>query len=141
MVRVWLRGVGFLVAMGVAGCGESASSSGSGSVQIVASDDGTVEVIAAGKVLFALAPTGPVARNFSERAVGVGTISFERSGEVTDPLSVERVSYVGPARNVSIVFSVLLGALLLKERHGRMRLLGSILIVAGILVTALLGNA
>jgi len=56
-------------------------------------------------------------------------------------LSRERVSYVGPARNVSIVFSVLLGSLLLKERHGRMRLLGSILIVAGILMTALLGNA
>ena len=100
MIRVWPIVVGFLVAMGVAGCGESASSSAGGSVQIVASDDGTVEVIAAGKVLFALAPTGPVARNFSERAVGVGTISFERSGEVRDPLSVERVSNEGSKARV-----------------------------------------
>jgi len=51
-------------------------------------------------------------------------------------LSRERVAYVGPARNVGIVFSVLLGALLLRERHGRMRLLGSALIVAGLALAA-----
>jgi drug/metabolite transporter (DMT)-like permease len=55
-------------------------------------------------------------------------------------LSLERVSYVGPARNMSIVFGVLLGAFFLRERHGRMRLLGSILILSGILITALLGG-
>lgn len=49
-------------------------------------------------------------------------------------LSRERVAYVGPARNVGIVFSVLLGAILLKERHGRMRVLGSALIVMGLVV-------
>ena len=49
-------------------------------------DDGTVEVIAAGKVLFALAATGPVARNFSERC-GRGRDDLVRaSDEVRDPL-------------------------------------------------------
>lgn len=47
-------------------------------------------------------------------------------------LSRERVAYVGPARNVGIVFSVLLGALFLGEKHGAMRVLGSALIVAGL---------
>ncbi|MBL7222652.1 MAG: EamA family transporter [Candidatus Brocadiae bacterium] len=47
-------------------------------------------------------------------------------------LGQERVAYVGPARNAGIVFSVVLGALFLKERHGRMRVVGSALIVAGL---------
>jgi len=51
----------------------------------------------------------------------------------------ERVAYVGPARNVGIVFSVLLGALFLRERHGRMRLLGSVLIVAGLALAGAAG--
>ena len=65
MVRSWLTGVGVLLGLGFAGCGESDSSS-DGNVQIVATDDGTVEVVAAGRVLFALAPIGPVARNFRQ---------------------------------------------------------------------------
>lgn len=69
-----------------------------------------------------------------------GSVSLVSYLLVLFALSLERVSYVGPARNVSIVFSVLLGALFLKERHSRMRLLGSILIVSGILITALLGG-
>ena len=63
MTRIWLTGSVLALALGIAGCSESASESAPGSsVQIVASDDGTVEVIAGGRVLFALAPTGPVAR-------------------------------------------------------------------------------
>jgi drug/metabolite transporter (DMT)-like permease len=47
-------------------------------------------------------------------------------------LSRERVAYVGPARNVGIVFSVILGALFLREKHGKMRIIGSALIVGGL---------
>ena len=54
-------------------------------------------------------------------------------------LSREVVSYVGPARNVSIVFSVLLGALVLGEKHGLMRVPGSALIVGGLALTAVGG--
>ncbi len=58
---------------------------------------------------------------------------------VLHALSYERVAYVGPARNVGIVFSVCLGALFLKERHGPMRLVGSVLIVAGLALASVAG--
>lgn len=70
MERTLLLGLGLALAMN-AGC--SKSSSDLGEAQIVAGDDGAVEVIVRGKTLFALAATGPVARNFTERAVGIGT--------------------------------------------------------------------
>jgi len=54
-------------------------------------------------------------------------------------LSRERVTYVGPARNLGIVFSVVLGALVLGERHTPMRLAGSVLIITGIAVAAAAG--
>ena len=54
-------------------------------------------------------------------------------------LSRERVAYVGPARNVGIVFSVLLGAIFLRERHGAMRLVGSVLIVGGLVLAGVGG--
>ena len=56
--------------MGIAGCTES-SSGGPENVRIVASDDGTVEVIVQRPgPQFALAATGPVARNFTEQVRG-----------------------------------------------------------------------
>lgn len=99
MARIGLVALGLVSAMGVAACSKSSSGSG-GSAQIVASEDGTVEVIVDDEVLFALAPTGPVARNFTERAVGIGTISFERSEEVVDPLSVQAVVNEGSSARV-----------------------------------------
>jgi drug/metabolite transporter (DMT)-like permease len=54
-------------------------------------------------------------------------------------LSRERVVYVGPARNVGIIFSVLLGALLLREKHGPLRVLGSALIVGGLFLASVGG--
>ncbi len=102
MVRSWLIGFGLLLAVGLASCSESSSSSG-GNVEIVAADDGTVEVVVGGEVLFALAATGPIARNFVERPVGIGAISFERTGEVTDPLSVLSVANEGPSATVEYV--------------------------------------
>ena len=61
-----------------------------------------------------------------------GSLSLVSYLLVLFALSRERVAYVGPARNVGIVFSVLLGALFLREKHGAMRVLGSALIVAGL---------
>ena len=71
MFRFLLVGFGLSLAMGIAACSESSSGS-AGTVQIVASEDGTVEVIAQGRTLFALAATGPVARNFTEDVRGIG---------------------------------------------------------------------
>lgn len=97
MERTLLLGLGLALAMN-AGC--SKSSSDLGEAQIVAGDDGAVEVIVRGKTLFALAATGPVARNFTERAVGIGTIAFERAQEVTDPLAVQSVVNEGSSARV-----------------------------------------
>jgi alpha-glucosidase len=99
MVRIWLIGVGLLLVMGIAACSESSPASG-GNVQIVASDDGAVEVIVDGEALFALAATGPVARNFFEQWSGLGVISFERFQEVADPLSVRAVANGGSSVRV-----------------------------------------
>ncbi len=99
MVRIWLVGLGLVCVAAATACSESSSSS-DGNVEIVAGEDGSVEVLVAGKTTFALAPTGPVARTFNERAVGIGAISFERSSERTDPLTVRSVSNEGTGARV-----------------------------------------
>ncbi len=83
------------------GCSESSPSGTSdGAVQITAAEDGAVEVVVEGRPTFATAPTGPIARTFTERAVGIGAIKFERSGEVSDPLSVRSVQNRGDSATV-----------------------------------------
>lgn len=99
MVRIRVGSLGLALALGIIGCSESSSGS-AGDVQIVASEDGTVEVIVRDQVLFALAPTGPIARNFTERPVGIGTVSFERSEEVADPLAVRFIVNEGSSARV-----------------------------------------
>lgn len=71
--------------------------------------------------------------------VAAGCISLASYLLVLYALSLERVTYVGPARNLGIVFSVLLGALCLGERHAPIRLAGSALIVAGLALTSAAG--
>lgn len=99
MVRFWLIGCGLLLAAILGACSTN-SGSDVGNAQIVAADDGTVEVIAAGETIFALASVGPVARNFTERVVGVGAIKFERLSERSDPLSVRSVTNQGARARV-----------------------------------------
>ena len=52
-------------------------------------------------------------------------------------LTTSRISYIGPAREVGIVFGALLGIVFLGEGYGRWRVLGSLLIVAGVLTLGL----
>ena len=52
-------------------------------------------------------------------------------------LTTSRISYVAPAREVGIVLGALLGVVLLGEGYGPVRLLGSGLIVAGVVTLAL----
>ena len=54
-------------------------------------------------------------------------------------LSFERISYVVGLRQISIVFSVLLGVIVLKERHGRQRMISSIMIFIGVFLIARAG--
>jgi len=53
--------------------------------------------------------------------------------------SLERISYVVGLRQISVVFSVLLGVILLKERHGRQRMLSAAMIFIGVFLIARAG--
>jgi drug/metabolite transporter (DMT)-like permease len=56
---------------------------------------------------------------------------------VLTALTTSRVSYVGPAREIGIVFGTLFGVLLLREGYGRLRIPAACLIVAGVILLAL----
>ena len=66
-----------------------------------------------------------------------GILTFLAYGLVLTALSLSRVSYVAPAREVGIVIGVLLGVFILKEPFGVGRLLGSSLIVLGLILIAI----
>lgn len=66
-----------------------------------------------------------------------GLLQFAAYSLVLTALTVSRVSYVAPFREIGIVVGVLLGALLLNESFKRSRLLGAALIVAGAATIAL----
>jgi drug/metabolite transporter (DMT)-like permease len=58
---------------------------------------------------------------------------------VLQAYALARVSYAGAVREVSVVFAALLGWLLLRERFGIVRTLGTLFIFAGILIIAIAG--
>lgn len=62
----------------------------------------------------------------------MGLFGFVSAALFLYALQMSKVSYLGAARNVSIVFGVILGSLFLREGYGRIRLFGSVLILAGI---------
>ena len=53
--------------------------------------------------------------------------------------SLERISYVVGLRQISIVFSVLLGVIVLKEHHGRQRMISAVMIFIGVFLIARAG--
>jgi drug/metabolite transporter (DMT)-like permease len=55
-------------------------------------------------------------------------------------LRIAPVSYVAPARELSIVLGTLLGVTVLGERHPVPRLAGATLILAGVLLLGLAGT-
>ena len=66
-----------------------------------------------------------------------GLLSFLAYASILTAFSLSRVSYIVPAREISIVVGVLAGVLILKETFGRGRLVGSCLIVIGLVVISL----
>ena len=66
-----------------------------------------------------------------------GLLSYLAYATILTAFSLSRVSYIAPAREVSIVVGVLAGVLLLKEPFGRGRLVGSVMIVLGLACIAL----
>jgi drug/metabolite transporter (DMT)-like permease len=64
--------------------------------------------------------------------LGVGLLMPASYLLVLHALQVVAVSYVAPVREVGIVFAVVLGILVLGERHGAQRLVGAVLILLGV---------
>jgi len=52
-------------------------------------------------------------------------------------LQISKVSYVAAVREVSIVFSALIGILLLQEKNASQKLLGAVLISLGVVLIGL----
>ena len=81
----------------------------------------------------------PVRREWQQNfwpIIVAGILAFTAYGMILTAFSISQVSYVAPAREVGIVFGVLLGMVVLKEQSGRGRLLGAVLIVAGLALIA-----
>jgi uncharacterized membrane protein len=60
-----------------------------------------------------------------------GIISIVGYTLILVAFTIERVSYIVSLRQTSIVFAVLMGSHLLKEKHGGIRLTGALIIFAG----------
>jgi drug/metabolite transporter (DMT)-like permease len=69
--------------------------------------------------------------------LGAGILTFIAYAAVLSALQFSNVSYVSPAREVGIVFSVLLGAIVLREPLNTGRIVGSIAIGSGVFLIAL----
>lgn len=69
--------------------------------------------------------------------VAAGMLAFTAYAIVLSVLQFSKVSYVSPVREFGIVFSVLLGAIVLKESLGKGRILGSIVITFGVFLIAI----
>lgn len=63
-------------------------------------------------------------------------LAFSAYGGVLAALTTSSVSYVAPAREVGIVFGVILGLTVLKEELKASRIVGSFLIVSGLILLA-----
>lgn len=66
-----------------------------------------------------------------------GLLMFIGYGLILFALQFSRVSYIAPAREVGIVIGVLFGTLMLGEPFGKGRVLGSCLIVFGLVLISL----
>jgi len=69
--------------------------------------------------------------------VVAGLLQFLAYGLVLSAFRLSPVSYVGPFREIGIVIGVVLGALVLREHVGRVRMAGAGLITAGAVAMAL----
>jgi len=76
-------------------------------------------------------------RQHHRRVLGVGVLGPVAYGLALLALTFTPVSYVGPAREVSVVMAALLGRVLLGEPYGPQRLAGSLLISVGVMCLAL----
>ncbi len=69
--------------------------------------------------------------------IAAGILVFVAYGSVLSAMQLSNVSYVSPAREIGIVFSVILGSVVLKERMNIGRLIGSVAIASGVFLIAI----
>lgn len=82
----------------------------------------------------------PARAEWQERrrsVVAAGVLSPLSYVLVLVALTTSRISYVAPVREVGIVLGVAMGVVLLGEPHGVSRIVGSLLVAAGVVVLAL----
>jgi drug/metabolite transporter (DMT)-like permease len=65
------------------------------------------------------------------RIIMAGIIGIVGYAFILVAFTIERVSYIVSLRQISVVFAVLMGSYFLKERHGGIRLAGSLIIFVG----------
>ncbi len=71
-------------------------------------------------------------RRWAPSAVLGGVLSYGAYALVLTAFTMSKVSYVAAAREIGIVFGALLGALVLKEKHGAARVAGAVLVFLGV---------
>lgn len=72
-----------------------------------------------------------------KRLLAAGTVGLPSYALVLLAMTLSQVSYVISARQISVVIGVLLGVLMLGERHRKIRLLASLLICGGVVMIGL----
>lgn len=103
-------------------------------------DGGTAFTVLALVTPFALSRRAEVARHWREHkryAFGMAVFSPLAYVLVLTAMAFTPVSYVAPAREVSIVFGAFIGARFLKERDGRRRVWAAVAMAAGVIALAL----
>ncbi len=97
----------------------------------------TLDLVA---VLLLKRKSGQIKEEFRENVKGLllmGIFGFISAALFLYALQMSKVSYLGSARNVSIVFGVILGNLFLREGYGKIRLFASVLIFGGIFLISI----
>lgn len=74
----------------------------------------------------------PSIRRYGKNAAGIAVLETAAYGLVLTAMTIAPVSYVAPAREVSIVIGAFMGAKLLSEGDARRRVLASVIIMLGI---------
>jgi uncharacterized membrane protein len=74
-----------------------------------------------------------------QRMIVIGLLNLCSYMLVLSVYSFAQVSYAGAIREISVVIAALMGWLLLQEQFGKIRVIGSLVVFAGILVVAVMG--
>lgn len=139
--------LGVAIALATACCISIYSAIDGAAVHLVPSAPYTVVILGLSMLLIApalLLHYGPRAvfaewRTNWPRIILVGILSVASYGLVLYVYSFARVSYAGAVREISIVLAAFIGWRWLGEGFGHIRLIGAVLIFAGILVIAVAG--